>query len=64
MGVAYFNRGVIHETLRAYNEAVIDYSNAIQADPTNAGAYYNRGIVYREIGELDAALLILITASL
>ena len=41
---AHFNRGFAYDKLRQFELAVADYSTAIRLDPTNAFAYYNRGI--------------------
>ncbi|MDR1421143.1 MAG: tetratricopeptide repeat protein, partial [Treponema sp.] len=37
-------------------EAVEDLSRAIDLDPYNTGAYYERGLAYTLLGEKDKAL--------
>ena len=39
----------------AYSEAIADLDKAIELDPKLAGAYYNRGFTYRELGEEEEA---------
>jgi len=40
---AYFNRAVLYTTERRYEEAMADYAKAIELNPTDTGAYNNRG---------------------
>ncbi|MEW5859326.1 MAG: tetratricopeptide repeat protein, partial [Cyanobacteriota bacterium] len=37
-------------------EAIADYDQAIQRDPNNAAAYYNRAIARQQIGNPQAAI--------
>lgn len=53
---ALHNRGISHERLAQYQEAIKDFSKVIAIDPTNANAYFNRGCCYDTIGELDLAI--------
>lgn len=39
-----------------YNDAINDYSKAVELDPKNAYAYYNRGISYDKKGEYNLAI--------
>jgi len=39
------------------DRAVADYNRAIWLNPKNANAVYNRGITYRDKGDLDRALV-------
>jgi tetratricopeptide (TPR) repeat protein len=41
----YFSRGVAYERTEQPVMAVLDYTHAIELDPTNAKYYYNRGCV-------------------
>ena len=41
---AIFNRGFAFDKLRMYNDAISDYTKAIEMESRNAFAYYNRGI--------------------
>ena len=40
---AYFNRGFAYDKLGLYDQAIKDYSSALEIDPNNVYAYYNRG---------------------
>ena len=40
---AYFNRGFAYDKLGLYDQAIKDYSYALEIDPNNVYAYYNRG---------------------
>ena len=39
-----------------YNEAITHYTEAIELNPEDVGAYNNRGIVYRNTGDFAAAI--------
>lgn len=53
---AHFNLGYIHHVLlQVYDSAIEHYSNALQADPQYLEAYYNRGLCYESLGNVDAA---------
>src|SRR5215204_1440714 len=51
------NRGVEYaDTKRDYDEAIREYTKAIELNPQFAEAYYNRGIAYSDKKEYDAAI--------
>ena len=50
------NRGISHERLGAYDQAIVDFTEVIALDPDNANAYFNRGCCYDSVGELDLAI--------
>jgi tetratricopeptide (TPR) repeat protein len=53
---AHFNLGYIHHIyLKVYPEAIKHYSRAIEADNQYAEAFYNRGLCYEFMGNLEAA---------
>ena len=53
---AHFNLGYIHQIyLNIFPEAIKHYSRAIEADPRYAEAFYNRGLCYEAVGNLDLA---------
>lgn len=54
---AIFNRGFAFDKLRMYNDAINDYSKALDLDNKNAFAYYNRGISYDKKGDYDNAII-------
>jgi tetratricopeptide (TPR) repeat protein len=53
---AHFNLGYIHQVyLNLFSEAIKHYDRAIQADFQYAEAFYNRGLCYEALGNLDAS---------
>ncbi len=53
---AHFNLGYIHQVLlQVYDAAIGHYSNALKADPQYLEAYYNRGLCYESLGNIEAA---------
>lgn len=53
---AHFNLGYIHQILlKVYPEAIKHYNRAIEADPRYTEAYYNRGLCYEAVGNIQAA---------
>ena len=49
----YSNRGEVYRKKRAYDQALSDFSKAIELNPGYAEAYYNRGIAYYFKKEYD-----------
>ncbi len=45
----YFNKGYDHALEGKFNEAVAQYSKALELNPNYANAYYNRGWVYYQL---------------
>lgn len=43
--IPYFYRAVAHQALEQYNEAMLDYTKAIQLNPKMTDAYYNRAYI-------------------
>jgi tetratricopeptide (TPR) repeat protein len=39
---ALFNRAFAYDKLNEYNKAIQDYTKALEIDPRNAYAYYNK----------------------
>lgn len=52
---AYYRRGVSHQNLGDYQEAVDDYTEALRLESTHAQAYHHRGIVYAALGNKKRA---------
>ena len=44
----HFDKGNSLQDSRNWDEAILEYNEAIKLDPYFASAYYNRGIVYAE----------------
>jgi tetratricopeptide (TPR) repeat protein len=54
---AYVNRGAAHLDLRQFDQAVEDFTRAIQLDPENAYfSYANRGEAYRCMGKFEESI--------
>ena len=52
---AFNTRGHIHYRWVDFDEAILDYSEAIKLDPKFAVAYYNRGQVHYRLGRFKLA---------
>jgi tetratricopeptide (TPR) repeat protein len=52
LSLAYNNRGSSYFLLREYTKALSDFDTAAQLDQSNAGARYNIGLLFSEIGQL------------
>jgi len=52
----YNNRGIAYGEKGQYDQAISEFSKAIQINPNYDKAYNNRGIVYRLKGEYDQAI--------
>src|SRR5262249_50042550 len=46
---AYVARGLIYRNLKRYDDAIADYSKAIELDPQHSYLYVNRGNVYTDL---------------
>ncbi len=51
----FFNRGNIYRYLEKYDEAIRDYSKAIEINPRSAVAYSNRAGTYDYLKQYDKA---------
>jgi Tfp pilus assembly protein PilF len=52
----YHNRALGYKRLGMYNEALQDFSRAIEIDPFDADLYNKRALVYQEMGRVDMAV--------
>ncbi|MBU8892701.1 MAG: tetratricopeptide repeat protein [Bacteroidales bacterium] len=52
----YVNRGAAYQKLMAYDEALNDYSKAIQLDDSNPNVFIYRGYLYYQTMEYEEAL--------
>lgn len=55
-GDYYGARGIAHHNLRDANKAIDDYNRAIDLDPNDSYALYNRGLLYLEGGQAHYAI--------
>ena len=50
-----YNSGTEYLEQEQYNQAIVDFDEAIRLDPEYANAYYNRGIAYGNLGQQELA---------
>lgn len=55
--VYFLNRGRDRFQRKDYKGAIEDFNQAIILNPNNANAYYNRGLLFRELGDALSAVL-------
>lgn len=53
---AYYNRGVVHFTLREYRQALADFNKVIEKRPDMASAYASRGSTFEKLNDHYNAL--------
>jgi tetratricopeptide (TPR) repeat protein len=56
LGESACNRGVVYEVNHRYDQAIADYTKALEINPSYAGGYHNRGVAYGRKGQYDKAL--------
>ena len=54
--LCYYNLGLDEYRSRHYDQAVADYTRALQINPNYAGAYYGRGVAYRHLAKYPEAI--------
>ncbi|MCB0214498.1 MAG: tetratricopeptide repeat protein [Anaerolineae bacterium] len=54
---AYFGLGWLYQALGNPQKSLINYDQAIDLDPEFATAYYNRGLAYANLGEIEQAAI-------
>jgi len=52
----YYNRGITYYKKGQYDQAILDYTKALEINPRHAKAYCNRGVAYGEKGIHDQAI--------
>lgn len=55
-GIVFMGRGVAYGDLGRQQEAIEDFSRAIEVNPTMRDAYKFRGSLYAQAGQMDLAL--------
>ena len=53
---AHYNRGMLHNKLGLFSQAVKDFDTAIELNPKNASAFYKRGLTFNELGNPSRAI--------
>jgi len=53
--ISYYNRGIVYYVKGKYDQAISDYSKALEINPKDTAAYNNRGLYYYRKGEYDKA---------
>jgi protein O-mannosyl-transferase len=52
----YSNRGNAYQRKGNFDQAIVDYSKAIEVNPSYAEGYYNRGLAYQNKGDINQAI--------
>ena len=52
-----YNSGTEYLEQEQYNQAIVDFDEAIRLDPEYANAYFNRGTAYNKLGQHERAIL-------
>ncbi|MCP4364404.1 MAG: tetratricopeptide repeat protein [Planctomycetes bacterium] len=52
----YYNRGNAHLHKGEYEEAISNYTKALEIEPQSAEVYASRGLAYSQIGQNDKAI--------
>ena len=52
----YNNRGIAYGERGQYDDAISDFTRALEINPRYAEAYYNRGLAYIRKGQYDQAI--------
>jgi len=52
----YVNKGDCHVSLNKYNDAILDYNDAIKYNPNNEELYLNRAKIYFKLNSRDLAI--------
>ena len=52
----FYERGISFSEGEFYEEAISDYTKALEINPRDALAYYNRGILHLNVGRADLAI--------
>ncbi len=50
------NRGLSYAVSANYDRAIADFNEAIELDPKYGKAYYNRALVYEDLGRASDAI--------
>jgi len=53
---SYNGRGLVWDRFTRFEEAISDFSKAIEIDPKNSVYLHNRGCCYRNLGDLKKSV--------
>jgi tetratricopeptide (TPR) repeat protein len=53
---AYINRGIAYKMMGDHDQAIANFSKALEINPRLAAAYVNRGRAYRSKDQYDRAI--------
>lgn len=56
VGALYYDRATAHRYLKAYEQAIADYTEVLEHAPNHIGAYINRGLAHSASGNQPEAL--------
>ena len=56
LAAAYRNRGIVHAARTEYDQAIADFSKAIELNPRYAAAYNDRAVAYTNKGDYQRAV--------
>ena len=51
----YTSRGICYSRLKDFKTAIFDYNNAINLNPEHGLAYFNRGVAFHNLGNIEKA---------
>jgi hypothetical protein len=56
LAIAYHRRGTAHASKKEYDQAIEDYTKALEIDPKYISAYNDRGLAYTSKGDYERAI--------
>ena len=56
LAIAYHRRGTAYASKKEYDQAIADYTKALEIDPKYVGAYNDRGLAYTSKGDYERAI--------
>ena len=55
-GTVHFYRAIAYYNIKKFDQAVMDYGQAITYNPLNSSSYYNRSILYQQLADYNNAI--------
>jgi tetratricopeptide (TPR) repeat protein len=56
LAIAYHRRGTAYASKKQYDQAIADYTKALEIDPKYISAYNDRGLAYMSKGNYERAI--------